>query len=82
MRANHERPPAGLQGHPLIAIAAVHGHADVMDVLCVHGASVTLKALHYAADTRSCQVRLVFDCMPVPVRALWQLWRATNVAYV
>ncbi|KAI3430817.1 hypothetical protein D9Q98_009228 [Chlorella vulgaris] len=43
------------QGHPLIAIAAVHGHADVMDVLCVHGASVTLKALHYAADTRSCQ---------------------------
>ena len=47
-------PP--LQGQPHVAVAAVHGHEGVLDVLCEHGGAVTLKALHHATDTRSIRV--------------------------
>jgi hypothetical protein len=45
-----------LQGQPHVAVAAVHGHKGVLDVLCEHGGAVTLKALHHATDTRSIRV--------------------------
>lgn len=47
-------PP--LQGQLHVAVAAVHGHEGVLDVLCEHGGAVTLKALHHATDTRSIRV--------------------------
>lgn len=46
-------PP--LQGHPHVAVAAVHGYEGVLDALCAAGAQVGLKALHHATDMRSMQ---------------------------
>ena len=45
------------QGHPHVAVAAVHGHEAVLDLLCACGGGVTLKALHHATDMRSIRVR-------------------------
>ncbi|PRW21035.1 flagellar associated isoform A [Chlorella sorokiniana] len=43
------------QGHPHVAVAAVHGYEGVLDALCAAGGTVSLKALHHAADMRSMQ---------------------------
>lgn len=57
---NRHVPPARprrLQGHPHVAVAAVHGYRGVLDALCAAGGQVSLKALHHATDMRSMQVR-------------------------
>lgn len=59
LTALRARPPPtpAKQGHPHVAVAAVHGHEAVLDLLCAAGGGVSLKALHHAADMRSLRVR-------------------------